>query len=445
MSVPGMGWLLNHLDDAARLITAAASLAISIGLLRFTRIRRNLPARARWLALLFAALALTLGILSVLVSLGDSGVVAGLQSTVRLVGSVLMVSIAIVLWTHFESLVKLPLPDTVASEQRRLTLELASALQRYEMALRGSNVAIFTQDKDLHYTSVSKPIFGLPIEKVLGSTDIDVLDAAYAKPLDELKREALTTNETRKGEVEVDEADGKRWYDVHIEPLRDLNGATVGLTGAAVDVTDRKENERHLRLLMRELTHRSKNLLAVIQAMARQTARHAGTTDDFVEQFSARLQALARSHDLLVQESWHGASLTEMVRSQLGHHLNKDGSQVTIEGPDLMLKPEAAQNLGLALHELSTNAAKYGALSVPGGHVEIRWEHRPLADGGGIDLSWVEKGGPPVRAPEGRGFGSLVIERNLSRALDGEVTLDFALDGVACHVVVPQQHLTPSR
>nr|WP_281502860.1 HWE histidine kinase domain-containing protein [Ancylobacter crimeensis] len=440
-----MGWLLNHLDDAARLITAAASLAISIGLLRFTRIRRNLPARARWLALLFAALALTLGILSVLVSLGDSGVVAGLQSTVRLVGSVLMVSIAIVLWTHFESLVKLPLPDTVASEQRRLTLELASALQRYEMALRGSNVAIFTQDKDLHYTSVSKPIFGLPIEKVLGSTDIDVLDAAYAKPLDELKREALTTNETRKGEVEVDEADGKRWYDVHIEPLRDLNGATVGLTGAAVDVTDRKENERHLRLLMRELTHRSKNLLAVIQAMARQTARHAGTTDDFVEQFSARLQALARSHDLLVQESWHGASLTEMVRSQLGHHLNKDGSQVTIEGPDLMLKPEAAQNLGLALHELSTNAAKYGALSVPGGHVEIRWEHRPLADGGGIDLSWVEKGGPPVRAPEGRGFGSLVIERNLSRALDGEVTLDFALDGVACHVVVPQQHLTPSR
>ena len=113
-----------------------------------------------------------------------------------------------------------------------------------------------------------------------------------------------------------------------------MTGGIVGLTCAAVDITDRKESEAHLRDLMRELTHRSKNLLAVIQAMARQTARHAGTIEAFLEQFSARLQALAASHDLLVQESWHGASLTELVRSQLGHYLDGDRARVRATGRD---------------------------------------------------------------------------------------------------------------
>jgi PAS domain S-box-containing protein len=342
-------------------------------------------------------------------------------------------------------LLRMPSPGYAASEQRRLALELASALQRYEMALRGSHVAIFTQAPALRYTSVSKPLFGFPVEKVLGASDAELLGEAPSTAVGRLKREAIDTNEPRKGEIEVEEAGGPRWYDLHIESLRDIGGATIGLTGAAVDVTERKENERHLRLLMRELTHRSKNLLAVIQAMARQTARHAGTTDDFVDQFSARLQALARSHDLLGQESWHGASLNDMVRSQLGHHLDRDSSQVSVTGPDILLRPEAAQNLGLALHELSTNAAKFGALSVPGGHVAIAWARRSDEKGGGIRLEWKETGGPPVSKPEGRGFGSLVIERNLSRALDGEVSLEFAPTGLICRVTVPEQHLSPGR
>ena len=143
--------------------------------------------------------------------------------------------------------------------------------------------------------------------------------------------------------------------------------ATIGVTGAAVDITERKEGEAHLRLLMRELTHRSKNLLAVIQAMARQTAKHTGSIQTFVERFGARVQALARSHDLLVQESWHSASLNELVRSQLAYYLDREPDQVLIEGPDVRLKPEAAQSLGLALHELATNAAKHGAMSRSGG------------------------------------------------------------------------------
>jgi two-component sensor histidine kinase len=137
----------------------------------------------------------------------------------------------------------------------------------------------------------------------------------------------------RGSKVTVYTQDRERWHDLHVEPLRNEAGEIVGLSGAAVDVTERKEGEAHLRLLLRELTHRSKNLLAVIQAMARQTARHAGSTDAFLTQFNARLQALAASHDLLVRESWHGAALQELVHSQLAVYIDPDRNQITIDGP----------------------------------------------------------------------------------------------------------------
>lgn len=432
-------------DNAARWITVLSSLAIFVGLVRLLHLRRNLALRTRLLGLLLATLVLMFGVLSLLVIFDTDNIFPMAPTAVRLGISLLNLVGAVALWSNFAALIDMPTPRHAVSEQRRLTLELATALQRYEMALRGSNVAIFTQDRDLHYTSVSKPLFGFPVEQVLGSTDADLLGEGHARALTLLKREALGSSSSRKGEIEIEEAGRKYWYDIHIDPLRDLAGTTVGLTGAAVDVTERKENEQHLRLLMRELTHRSKNLLAVIQAMARQTARHAGSIDGFVEIFSARLQALSKSHDLLVQESWYGASLADMVRSQLGHHLDRENSQFTIKGPNLFLKPEAAQNIGLAIHELSTNAAKYGALSVPTGHVDITWTRRTPEAGGGFELSWRERGGPEVTKPAGRGFGSLVIERNLARALDGTVELDFAPSGLVCSVSVPESHLIPDR
>jgi two-component sensor histidine kinase len=224
-----------------------------------------------------------------------------------------------------------------------------------------------------------------------------------------------------------------------------VTGDIIGLTGAAVDITGRKEGEAQLRLLMRELTHRSKNLLAVIQAMANQTARSALSVDAFVEQFSARLQALATSHDLLVQESWYGASLYDLVRSQMGHHLDVRESQVSMNGPAVLLRPEAAQNLGLALHELATNAAKYGALSVPKGRISITWRKVEAKTGAGIEIMWIEVGGPRVEKPQRRGFGTDVIKRNLSRALDADVDLSFPAAGVRCVILIPASHLTAGR
>jgi two-component sensor histidine kinase len=273
-------------------------------------------------------------------------------------------------------------------------------------------------------------------------TDSELLTAAGAEAIVALKSEVLEHGIPRDAELRVDSGAVARWYDFHVEPIRNVSGDMVGVTGAAVDITERKESEAHLRLLMRELTHRSKNLLAVIQAMARQTAKHTGSVQIFLERFSARVQALARSHDILVQESWHGASLRELVRSQLAHYLDREPQQVSIEGPDVRLKPEAAQSLGLALHELVENAAKHGALSRSDGRVEISWQ--PLSDGDGVELFWQESRGPQVSAPTRRGFGSTVIEHNLARALDADVKLDFAKDGLTCRVAVPKNQLVPA-
>lgn len=328
---------------------------------------------------------------------------------------------------------------SLESEQRRLTEELGTALQRYETALRGSNVAVFTQDLDLRYTSLSKSLFGRKSAEMIGRTDEEILPRQSATTIIAVKREVLASGRPRDAEVRIDGDGRARWYDLHIEPLRDVAGGIVGLTCAAVDITERKEGEAHLRLLMRELTHRSKNLLAVIQAMARQTAKQGGTLANFLERFGARLQALSRSHDLLVQESWHGASVQDLVRSQLGLYLDREHPQVMLAGPDVHLRPEAAQSLGLALHELATNAAKYGALSRPGGRVAIEW--RKVPDHGGLEILWRESNGPKVGEPRRRGFGSMVIEHNLARALDADVEMKFAPDGLICRVAVPAPQL----
>ena len=253
---------------------------------------------------------------------------------------------------------------------------LRARFARYETALRGSQVTVYTQDSDLRYTSASNPVLGRAVEGILGRTDAEILKLDGGAAMIAVKREVLASGEAKRAEMPLEDASGIRWHDLHIEPLRNEVGDVVGLTCASVDVTERKEGEAHLRLLLRELTHRSKNLLAVIQAMARQTARHSGSVESFLTQFGARLQALAASHDLLVRESWYGASLGELIRSQLGGYLDGSTAQVSIEGPAIALKPEAAQNLGLALHELAVNAAKFGALSVPSGRVSITWSRR---------------------------------------------------------------------
>jgi len=318
---------------------------------------------------------------------------------------------------------------------------LRGRFARYESAIRGSHVVVYTQDPDLRYTSISHGLLGLSVDDILGRNDDELWPNNAGSGIMATKLAVLETGQPSNTEVAFDVGPDQRWYDIHIEPLREDGGAIIGLTCAAVDVTGRKEGEAHLRLLLRELTHRSKNLLAVIQAMARQTARHAGSTQSFLNQFSARLQALAASHDLLVRENWYGASLTELIRSQLAVYIDRDDAQVSMIGPDVVFKPEAAQNLGLALHELSVNAARFGALTVPDGRISISWTR----DRHALEIDWQEKFGPKVKPRRKQGFGSIVIEKNLARALGAQVDLKFEADGLHCHIVIPADQFIAGR
>jgi len=325
-----------------------------------------------------------------------------------------------------------------SGEQARELADLKAHVARYETALRGSKVTVFTQSRELRFTSISNGLRGLTVDQIIGLSDTELLPGRAGETLAELKREVMQTGEQRHGEVEIE--DTGCWLDLHIEPVRDAHGAVMGCAGVAVDITQRKQDEAHLRLLLRELTHRSKNLLAVIQAMARQSAKHAGSMEAFLRQFAGRLQSLAAAHDLLVRESWHGASVAELVRGQLSAFSEREAGRIDLKGPVIVLKPEAAQSLGLALHELTANAARFGALSVPEGKVAIAWTREQAGDGEQLVLEWNEQFGPPVKARRKKGFGSTAIERQLAHALDAEVSLNFDREGLRCRIAIPSRH-----
>ena len=321
----------------------------------------------------------------------------------------------------------------LAGEVTSVRAELSDTALRFDAALRTAPIVITSQDRDLRYLWMRNSLMGHPPEWFIGKTDAETMPEPARSRLIAGKEEALKTGEPRSFEIFVPgRADGDgQWYDIHVEPTRDEKGGIDGVTAVAMEVTERKNRELHVRLLMRELAHRSKNTLAVTQAMARQTAANSATLDEFLDRFGERLDALGRAHGLLVNEGWTGARIEDLVRSQLGHYSQLAGRQIFMSGPDLTLPTEMIQNIGLALHELATNAAKYGALSTAEGRVDIAWTATPGADGtADVTIGWTESGGPPVSPPTRRGFGQVVIERTVARAVGGNVSLDYRPEGL---------------
>jgi PAS domain S-box-containing protein len=214
-------------------------------------------------------------------------------------------------------------------------------------------------------------------------------------------------------------------------PLRDGDGQITGYAALCYDIGERKAEERTRQLLLDELNHRVKNTLAMVQAIAKQTIRHAQEPADFTGSFFGRIQALASAHNILTASSWQGADLGSLLREQL--ILSSSAGCFECSGPDFRLDPQAAVSLALVLHELATNASKYGALS-GGGRVLLTWE---LDEGEpALNLSWQEVGGPPVSVPKRRGFGSLMIEQSL-QGLDGHAELRFDPAGLVCVIRLP--------
>ncbi|MBX3576161.1 MAG: PAS domain-containing protein [Rhizobiaceae bacterium] len=215
-------------------------------------------------------------------------------------------------------------------------------------------------------------------------------------------------------------------------PIRGQGGAVVGAVQVSMDITERKRSEEQLKLLARELNHRVKNNLAIVQAIALQTLRHAETLDEAKPVLIDRLAALGRAHEILTRNAWEAGSLADVVAGSVVVEARAD--RVTAEGPEIALKSNLVMTLSLALHELGTNALKYGALSVSGGTVDISWQR--LADPSRVALTWRERGGPHVAKPEGQGFGTRLLER-VTSGEGGTLTLDFDPAGLTATITLP--------
>jgi PAS domain S-box-containing protein len=217
-----------------------------------------------------------------------------------------------------------------------------------------------------------------------------------------------------------------------VSPVRDTAGKIVGASTIARDITERKRSEAQISILAREAEHRAKNLLANVGAMVQLS--QADTPDGLKEAIAGRIGALATVHSLFAKSRWTGAELGSLVEQELSPY-SRDGEMRTqIDGPTIMLQPDLAQAIAVALHELATNAAKYGALSTATGQVRVEWSR---AGDGRLVLRWTEAGGPLVNSPTRKGFGTHVMEALIRGHLKGDVQLDWRVEGLACEIALP--------
>jgi PAS domain S-box-containing protein len=290
-------------------------------------------------------------------------------------------------------------------------------------------------------------------ERLFGYSSADILGQSFSRLLAAEDRDAgvmmkelasVLAGTGLRDERWLVRKDGSRfWAQSITEPVRDESGRLRGAVKVTRDETERKHSEERRLLLMAELNHRVKNTLATVQSLASQTLRGSTDPGQFVENFKSRIQALSRAHSLLTRSSWESADVTDLVRDQLT--MDGDIERVTVDGPAARLTPQSAVALSLVLHELGTNARKYGALRNPTGQLGVHWRigtTEPM-----LHIDWDESGGPPVVEPQKRGFGTTLIEKSLG-GIGGSARLQFNPGGLQCAILIPllpMDNLSASR
>jgi PAS domain S-box-containing protein len=250
-------------------------------------------------------------------------------------------------------------------------------------------------------------------------------------------REAVADRKTYDVEYRLKHTTGDfRWTSARGVPLLDAHGNVAEWVGMNVDITDRKHGDEHAQLILRELSHRTKNLLAVIASLARRTLDGSRDLESQAEDFVERIHGLARSHDLLVRGEWRGVSLNDLVHSHL-EPFGFDEKQIVVEGPAIEIKPEAAQSIGLALHELATNTTKHGALKTASGKLSVKWTVEPEDGKPTLKLEWLEDSVGAGDRPKIPGFGSLMLEKLVGASVSGRAEYEVGNRRVVWKLVAP--------
>jgi PAS domain S-box-containing protein len=312
----------------------------------------------------------------------------------------------------------------------------ANASQRLASIVEGSHDAIVSTDLNGVITSWNQGAertFGYLAHQVIGE------HVSIVIPPDRVDEEPAILERVRRGEridhyetVRQRKHGGRIDVSLTVSPLRDGNGNVVGASKIVREITERKRNEAQIAMLAREAEHRAKNILATVQATVHLSK--ADTPDELKRVIEGRIQALANVHRLFVETRWEGADLQNLIKEELAAYSSEGEVRATIEGCTLFLEPTAAQAIAVALHELATNAAKYGSLSVPDGRVHVECS-RP--DSGQLVLRWTEENGPAVEHPKRSGFGTRIMDRMIRGQLKGEITTDWCADGLVCEIAMP--------
>ncbi len=333
------------------------------------------------------------------------------------------------------------------TERKRAELALMESDERMRLALKASNAGVWAWDTDSDHITVDgayRVLYGFNPGELINAARweerVHPDDRASLRQQVEwcIENDGQWREEFRIRHPVL----GERWLTGRARVLFGKDGEITGMTGITFDVTERKRAEDHMRFVMRELSHRTKNILAVVQAMAWQSSQGNVDTEEFLERFTRRIESLRRSHDLLVKREWEGVELADLVRGQLSPFLDEAARRLTISGPHLLVKPSGAEDLGLVLHELATNASKYGALSVPEGRVLIEWEIRAAEQGQPyFAMTWQERGGPRVEPPAHTGFGSTVIRDMLAMTKKARITIGYEPTGLVWRLEVLAERL----
>lgn len=443
-------------------LIAASYFSIPLTILWFVRRRQDLLAEHRRVAVLFGVFILGCGlthVFGIIVLWTPLYLVDGWLKALTAVASVIT---ALALWPMAPRLLKIPSPSQLTAanaaleqeiaarrqalealeliragletEVERRTAEVKALARRFEIATSGSLVSLSEQDDALRYTWAHNP--RLTDVDMIGRTDAEVFGAAAAATLTPLKRKVLETGLPLRTETMLSYGGEEHHQELQVTPV-EVGAHGRGLLIASIDITGQKREQAHLQLILRELAHRAKNLLSLVEGVARQTVKAEGLPREFSERFGKRLSALGAAYDLLISHDWRGIDLQALVSAQLAH-VTPDGSgRVVVSGPPVVVGPEAGQYLALAMHELATNATKYGVLGQGEGRLEVSWRLEGAESGQAGDgerrlvLTWTESGGAPASDPLHSGFGRQLLEIIVPRALRGQARMDFGAEGLS--------------
>jgi PAS domain S-box-containing protein len=308
--------------------------------------------------------------------------------------------------------------------------------RRLSAIVESSDDAIVSKDLDgviITWNKGAERLFGYLAEEIIGKPITILIPADRQQEEHEILERIRRGERVDHFETERQRKDGSVVHiSLSVSPVSDEFGEIVGASKIARDITDQKRREELINLLAREADHRTKNLLTVAQATVH--LAQGDTPAALKTAIEGRLKALGNAHALLAQSRWAGADLSKLVAEELAPHARASESLIETDGPSVMLRPDQAQAMALALHELVTNAVKYGALSVATGRVRIAWG---LRSANRLFVRWVETGGPRVKPPERQGFGTRVMTRMICDQLNGEVDFDWREEGVICDIATP--------